>query len=74
MGLSKYANYSVIFGSIVHIINLLVLYLSGHMNMVTLAILLSVAETIILLFRIAVIWRYRDRLKQPEGENHESAE
>ena len=74
MGLSKYANYSVIFGSIAHIINLLVLYLSGHMNMVTLAILLSVAETIILLFRIAVIWRYRDRLKQPEGENHESAE
>ena len=62
MGLSKYANYSVVFGSALHICNLLVLYFTGHMNMVTLGAMVSVAEIVILLFRIVVIWRYRDRL------------
>lgn len=59
MGLSKYANYSVVFGSALHVFNLLVLYFTGHMNMVTLGALVSVAETAILLFRIVVIWRNR---------------
>ena len=62
MGLSKYANYSVVFGSALHVVNLLVLYFTGHMNMVTLGALVSVTEIVILLFRIAVIWRHRDRL------------
>lgn len=64
MGLTKYANYSVVFGSVLHIINLVVLYFSGHLNMVTLGILVSIAETAILLFRVAVIVRHRDRLRQ----------
>ena len=72
MGLSKYANYSVIFGSVLHIINLLVLYFTGHMNMVTLAGLVSVAETAILVFRIVVIVIHRDRLK-PEWEGGQTA-
>lgn len=66
MGLKQYANYSVIFGSVLHVFNLLVLYFTGHMNMVTLAALVSVAETAILLFRVVVIWLHRDRLKQKE--------
>ncbi len=70
MGLKQYANYSVIFGSALHIINLGILYLSGSMNMVTLAILVSVAEIAILLFRVVVIWLHRDRLRQKE-ENHD---
>ncbi len=65
MGLSKYANYSVVFGSILHIINLVVLYFSGHMNMITLGILVSIAETAILAFRVVVIVIHRDRLKTP---------
>ena len=44
-------------------INLLILYLTGTMNMITLAILVSVAETAILLFRIAVILRHREKMK-----------
>ena len=68
MGLSKYANYSVIFGSALHIINLLALYFSGHMNMVTLGCLVSIAETVILLFRVVVILKNRDRLKPGEQE------
>lgn len=62
MGLSKYANYSVVFGSALHVCNLLILYFTGHMNMVTLSAMVSVAEIAILLFRIVVIWLYRDRL------------
>ena len=62
MGLSKYANYSVVFGSVLHVINLLVLYFTGHMNMVTLGAMVSVAEIAILLFRIAVIWKNKELL------------
>lgn len=70
MGLSKYANYSVVFGSVLHICNLLILYFTGNMNMITLAILVSVAECAILVFRIVVILRNRDRMKPKEEETH----
>lgn len=63
MGLSKYANYSVVFGSALHVFNLLVLYFTGHMNMVTLGALVSVAEIAILLFRVTVIWKNRALLQ-----------
>lgn len=63
MGLSKYANYSVVFGSALHVFNLLVLYFTGHMNMVTLGALVSVAEIAILLFRVTVIWKNRALLR-----------
>ena len=66
MGLSKHANYSVIFGSCIHVINLAVLYFSGHMNELTLAALITVAETLILGYRIVVIWKNRDLLKTPQ--------
>ena len=59
MGLSKYANYSVVFGSALHVFNLLVLYFTDNMNMVTLGALVSIAEIAILLFRIIVIWKNR---------------
>lgn len=70
MGLSKYANYSVVFGSVLHICNLLILYFTGNMNMITLAILVSVAECAILVFRIVVILRNRDLMKPKEEETH----
>lgn len=65
MGLSKHANYSVIFGSCIHVINLVVLYFSGYMNEMTLAALITVAESLILGYRIVVIWRHRDLLNTP---------
>lgn len=67
MGLSKHANYSVIFGSVLHLCNLLMLWFTGHMNMVTLAALVSVAEFSILVFRIVVIVKYRDRMGNGKG-------
>ena len=64
MRLAKHANYSTIFGSIIHVVNLAVLYFTGHMNMITLGAAMSVAEILIFIYRLAVIWRYRDRLKE----------
>ena len=59
MGLSKYANYSIIFASSIHIINLFVLYTGGLLNIMTLGILASVAEGLILFYRIVVIIKNR---------------
>lgn len=68
MGISHHANYSVIFGSVIHIINLLILWATGNINMVTLGISVSVAETLILGYRIAVIVKNRHLLRR-EGPN-----
>ena len=64
MGLAKHANYSTVFGSVVHIINLAILYFTGNMNMITLGAAMSVAEALIFGYRLVVIWRHRDRLKE----------
>ncbi len=73
MGLTKYANYSIIFGSALHIFNLAVLYFTGNMSILTLGAAVSVAETMILAFRLGVIWIHRDRLKQPAPSGQEEA-
>ena len=70
MGLSKYANYSVVFGSVLHVCNLLILFLTGNVNMVTLAILVSVAESAILIFRIVVIVCNRHLMRPVEESDH----
>ena len=63
MGLAKHANTSTIFGSVIHVINLAVLYLTGNLNMITLGAAMSVAELLIFCYRLCVIYRHRDRLK-----------
>lgn len=63
MGLSRYANYSVVFGSALHLVNLLVLSVTGNINMLTLAAMVSVAETAILIFRVTVILCHRNKMK-----------
>ena len=64
MGLAKHASYSTVFGSVVHLLNLAILYFTGNINMITLGAAMSVAETLILCYRLAVIWRHRDLLKE----------
>lgn len=68
MGLTRYANYAVIFGAGLHVVNLALFFFLGKLNMVSLGLLASVAELAILLFQIGVIWRHRDRLTGPEPE------
>ncbi len=64
MGLAKHANYSTVFGSVIHLINLAILYFTGNMNMITLGAAMSVAETLILCYRLVVIYLHRDRIKE----------
>lgn len=64
MGLNKYANYSVIVASAIHVINLIVLSLLGIMNIVTLGLATSVAEAIVLLFRVIVVIKNRKLLSK----------
>ncbi|MDD6024328.1 MAG: oligosaccharide flippase family protein [Oscillospiraceae bacterium] len=65
MGLSKHANYSVVVSAVVHIVNLIVVYCTGHLNMVTMGLLVSVAEGVTLLYRVVVIVTHRHLLKEP---------
>ena len=66
MGISKHANYSTIFGSIFQIVMLGVLFACGLVNMVTLALSVSITETLILLYRIVVVIRNRHLLNPSE--------
>lgn len=70
MGLTKHANYSVIFGTVCHIAVLLLLYATDHMSTVTLGCAVSLTETLILAYRLTVIIRNRDRLRtdQPKED------
>ncbi len=68
MGLSRWANYSVMVGSAVHIVNLMLLYVTGNMNMVSLALMVSVAEIVILLIRVVVIVIHWDKMREVEHE------
>lgn len=64
MGLSAHANYSVIFGSAIHMVNLLILSLTGNINMLTLGAAVSLAEALILGYRIVIIWRNRQKMQK----------
>lgn len=60
MGLNKSANYSTVFASVIHVINLCVLYFSGNLTMITLGITASIAEALTLLYRCVVIFKNRN--------------
>ncbi|MBQ3506357.1 MAG: oligosaccharide flippase family protein [Clostridia bacterium] len=66
MGLNKHANYSTIVGSILHILQLLILYLIGKLSIITLGITTSITESVILLYRIAIVIKNRHLLKKRE--------
>ncbi len=68
MGIAQYANYSTIFGSVCQMIQLLILYLSGNISMITLGISVSVTESLILLYRLVVIYRNRHLLHKEEEQ------
>ena len=61
--MNKHANYSVIVGSCIHIVNLLVMYFAGVMNIITLGFATSVAEGIVLIYRIIVVIKNKDKLR-----------
>ncbi|GAA0746433.1 hypothetical protein GCM10008906_34010 [Clostridium oceanicum] len=63
MGLSKYANKSIYFGTIIHVINLIIFYWLGYLNVITLAILASIADGLILLYRLVIIYKNKNLMK-----------
>lgn len=63
MGLAIEANKSIIVGSTVHIICIIVLLIFGKINMVSLAILTSISELVILIYRIIKIIQNRRLLR-----------
>lgn len=71
MGLSKHANYSVIFGSALHIAGLVALYFTGNMNIFTLGCMVSVTETAIMLYRLVVVLKNRRLFNAPAEESAE---
>lgn len=72
MGLAKYANLSTVFCTVIHLINLSIAYFTGCLNMLTLCLLTSLTEFLVLAFRVIVIFRHR-RLLRPDapGEKEE---
>lgn len=68
MGLAKYANISTIVGSIVQVVNLLILFLFGVLNVKTICIATCITETVVLSFRVIVVFRNRCLLKFHSNE------
>ena len=62
MGLNKYVNYSTLVGSVFHIIGLSVLAILGSINLVTIGIMTSITEFVILCFRLTVVIKNRNML------------
>ncbi len=61
MGLSNYANISIYFGTIIHIIGLIILFFNGKLSALSLAALTSISEWSIMLFRAFTIYKNRRR-------------
>ena len=57
LGLKKQANYSVVIGSVFHIVSIVILYLLGILNLDSLCILTIITEFLILLIRLFYIFR-----------------
>jgi polysaccharide transporter, PST family len=60
MGLAKYANQSIIFASVFHVVGLVFLVLIGRFNLITMCYVTFVTELIILLYRALAIWRNKE--------------
>ncbi len=71
MGLTRFANYAVIFASAVHVFNLALFFFLGKLNMVSMGWLASVAELAILAFQIVVIVRNRSKIAPQNAERKE---
>ncbi len=74
MKLNKHANYSVMLGSILHVVNLLILFFTSNINFITLGISTSITEFIVLLYRCIVVYKYRHLMKKQSQEESQGEE
>ncbi len=63
MGISKYANYSIFFGTGVQVCGLVILFTTGNLSAVSLALMTSISEWSIMLFRVFHVWKNRHLMK-----------
>lgn len=63
MGIPKLVNLTTILGTVFHILCLAVLLLTGSFSLVSLCLLTGCTETFILLCRIFLIWKNREKMK-----------
>ncbi len=63
MKLAKYANYSIFFGTAIHITGLCILFVTSNVTGVSLAFLTSISEVSIMLFRLFSVIKNRKKLK-----------
>lgn len=66
LGHTKEANRSVIIGSIIHIIGLLILYFSKHMNVYSIVLMVLITEIIVFYIRAYSVYKYK-LLKKEEA-------
>ena len=66
MGLTKYANISVIVGAVVHAVFLATLYIVGNLNVKSICVATCITESIILLIRIYVVVKHRKEMKKED--------
>lgn len=59
LGFTKYANGSVIASSIVHLLGLFILVLTGSLSVYSVAAMLVVTEAVVLSIRIFATWKYK---------------
>ena len=64
MGLAKYANISVVFGTVVYLLGALIIWGVWSINLVTLCVLTTITEGSILAFRVTVIVKNRRLMYQ----------
>ena len=55
-----------------YVASMAALFLTGHVTMVSLGALTSATEILIFLYRLIVVWHYRERM-QPRKEEEERA-
>ena len=66
LGFNNHANYSVVVGSVFHIVVLCLLFFTGNLTMISLAVSTSATEAVILAYRVIVIFKNRNKWKSAE--------
>ena len=72
LGLAKYANISVIVGAVLHAAQLVCLFTLGFLTVKTICIATCITEGVILLIRVAVVVKNRNRLKATDSDKKEN--
>ena len=72
LGLAKYANISVIVGAVLHAVQLVCMFVFGFLTVKTICIATCVTEGAILLIRVAVVVKNRNRLKATDSDKKEN--